>query len=117
MAALNSSNDEGRLGFEPSLAVEHVRMADPVLARIIDEIGPFLMQLRPAPSVFVALAEAIVYQQLNGKAAAAIFARVCALFPRRAPTPEDMLRAPDEQLRGAGLSRSKTLSLRCSCRR
>jgi 3-methyladenine DNA glycosylase/8-oxoguanine DNA glycosylase len=112
MAALNSSNDEGRLGFDPSLAVEHVRLSDPVLARVIDEIGPFRMQLRPAPSVFAALAEAIAYQQLNGKAAAAIFARVCALFPRGAPTPEAMLRATEEQLRGAGLSRTKLLSLR-----
>ena len=37
---------------------------------------------RRTPSLFGALAEAIVYQQLNGKAAATIFARVCALFPR-----------------------------------
>src|SRR6266404_2933336 len=47
-----------------------------------------------------------------GKAAAAIFARVCALFPDGAPTPERMLGIPDEQLRGAGLSRTKLLSLR-----
>jgi 3-methyladenine DNA glycosylase/8-oxoguanine DNA glycosylase len=112
MAAPNSSNDEGRLGFDLSLAVEHVRLSDPVLARVIDEIGPFRMQLRPAASVFAALAEAIAYQQLNGKAAAAIFARVCALFPCGVLTPEGMLRATDEQLRGAGLSRSKLLSLR-----
>ena len=83
-------NDDQALGFDPGLAVEHLRAADPVLARIIDEIGPFRMRLRPAQSVFAALAEAIVYQQLNGKAAAAIFARVCALFPEGAPTPERM---------------------------
>jgi 3-methyladenine DNA glycosylase/8-oxoguanine DNA glycosylase len=112
MALLNSSNDAGRLGFDPSLAVEHVRMSDPVLARVIDEIGPFRMQLRAAPSLVAALVEAIVYQQLNGKAAATIFARVCALFPGGAPTPEGMLSASDEQLRGAGLSRTKLLSLR-----
>ena len=110
--AVNSFNDEGRLGFDPSLAVEHVRLSDAVLARVIDEIGPFRMLLRPAPSVFAALAEAIVYQQLNGKAASAIFARVCALFPSGVPTPEAMLRAPDEQLRSAGLARAKLLSLR-----
>src|SRR4029077_5887555 len=105
-------NEDKALGFEPGRAVEHLRAADPVLARIIDEIGPFRMRLRPAPSVFAALAEAIAYQQLNGKAAAAIFARVCALFPDGAPTPERMLGIPDEQLRGAGLSRTKLLSLR-----
>ena len=64
------------------------------------------MRLRPTPSVFAALAQAIAYQQLNGKAAAAIFARVCALFPDGAPTPEPMLRMTEEQLRGAGLSRT-----------
>jgi len=105
-------NDDQALGFDPGLAVEHLRAADPVLGRIIDEIGPFRMRLRPAPSVFAALAEAIAYQQLNGKAAAAIFARVCALFPEGAPTPERMPGISDEQLRGAGLSRTKLLSLR-----
>ena len=58
------------------------------------------------------LVEAIVYQQLNGKAAAAIFARLCALFPRGTPTAARILRMPEERLRGAGLSRSKMLSLR-----
>jgi 3-methyladenine DNA glycosylase/8-oxoguanine DNA glycosylase len=112
MAATPLVDSDGAFGFEPSLAVEHLRASDPVLRRVIDEIGPFGMRLRPAPSIFVALAEAIAYQQLNGKAAAAIFARVCALFPRGVPTPKRMLRASDEQLRGAGLSRSKLLSLR-----
>lgn len=105
-------DDDQALGFDPSLALEHLRGSDPVLARVIDEIGPFRMRLRPAPSVFAALAEAIAYQQLNGKAAAAIFARVCGLFPDGTPTPERMLRITDEQLRGAGLSRTKLLSLR-----
>jgi 3-methyladenine DNA glycosylase/8-oxoguanine DNA glycosylase len=68
-------------------------------------------------SVFAALARAIAYQQLNGKAAAAIFARVCALFPRGVPTAGRLLRLPDEALRGAGLSGSKLLSLRDLARR
>jgi O-6-methylguanine DNA methyltransferase len=103
---------DGALGFDPGLAVEHLRASDPTLARVIDEVGPFRMRLRPAPSVFAALAEAIAYQQLNGKAAAAIFARVCALFPRGRPTAGRLLRISEERLRGAGLSRSKLLSLR-----
>jgi O-6-methylguanine DNA methyltransferase len=103
---------DGALGFDPNLAVEQLRASDPVLARIIDEVGPFRMQLRPAASVFAALAEAIVYQQLNGKAAAAIFARLCALFPRGGLSTGRLLRASDEELRGVGLSRSKLLSLR-----
>ena len=72
------------------------------------------MELKKTPSIFVALAESIVYQQLSGKAAATIFGRVCALFPRGAggPTPQQVLAASDEQLRGAGLSRPKLLALR-----
>jgi methylated-DNA-[protein]-cysteine S-methyltransferase len=100
------------LGFDPDLAVQHLRASDSVLARVVDEVGPFRMRLRPAPSVFAALAESIVYQQLNGKAAAAIFARMCALFPRGRPTAGRLLRTSEERLRGAGLSGSKLLSLR-----
>jgi O-6-methylguanine DNA methyltransferase len=105
---------DGAFGFDPAVAVEHVRGSDPALARLIDAVGPFRMQLAATQSLFVALAQAIVYQQLNGKAAATIFGRVCALFPRShgGPTPEDILRASDEKLRGAGVSRSKLLSLR-----
>ena len=109
-------NDAG-FGFDPDTAVEHLRATDATLARVIDEIGPFRMQLRPVDSVFAALARAIAYQQLNGKAAAAIFARVCAHFPRGVPTAGRLLRLPDEALRGAGLSGSKLLSLRDLARR
>ena len=105
-------DDDEAFGFDPDLAIAHLRASDPVLARAIDEIGPFRMRLRPAPSLFAILARAIVNQQLNGKAAAAIFARLCALFPRGEPSARRMLRLPDERLRGVGLSGSKLLSLR-----
>ena len=104
--------ENGGLGFDPDVAVAHLRAADPTLARVIDEIGPFCMQIRPAPSVFAVLLRAIVNQQLNGKAAAVILARVSALFPRGVPTAARLLRIPDEKLRDAGLSDSKVLSLR-----
>jgi 3-methyladenine DNA glycosylase/8-oxoguanine DNA glycosylase len=102
------------LGFDPTIAVEHLSASDPTLARVIAEIGPFRIELNEAGTIFAALAKAIVYQQLTGKAAATIFARVLALFPDtpERPTPEQLLGASDEQLRGAGLSRSKLLSLR-----
>ena len=99
-------------GFEPATAVEHLRASDETLARVIDSVGPFRLQLIGASSIFGALAQAIVYQQLNGKAAAAIFARFCALFPGTDPTAELVLAISEEELRGAGLSRSKLLSLR-----
>jgi O-6-methylguanine DNA methyltransferase len=101
-------------GFDPIVAVEHLRTSDAVFANIVDTVGPFRMRLHSAQSIFGALAEAIVYQQLTGKAAAKIFARLCGLFPGapKSPTAEQLLAASDEQLRGVGLSRSKLLSLR-----
>jgi 3-methyladenine DNA glycosylase/8-oxoguanine DNA glycosylase len=82
----------------------------------MDVIGAFALEreLRAATSVYAALAESIVSQQLSGKAAATIYGRVCALFPgsRRGPKPEQILAASDAMLRGAGLSQAKTLALR-----
>jgi methylated-DNA-[protein]-cysteine S-methyltransferase len=102
----------GALGFEPRAALRHLRASDPALARAIERLGPFSLELKKTQSVFGALSEAIVHQQLNGKAAATIYGRVCALCPRGVPTPKHVLAAGDAQLRGAGLSRSKLLSLR-----
>jgi methylated-DNA-[protein]-cysteine S-methyltransferase len=111
--------NDGKLGFDPAAAVAHLRTADPALKRLIDSTGPLDMQLKQTPSIFGALAEAIVYQQLTGKAAATIFARVCALFPRahEGPTAEQILRVTDTRLRSAGLSRPKLLALRDLARR
>jgi len=106
-------------GFDPVAAVEHLRASDAILASVIDTVGPFRMQLQKAESIFGALAEAIVYQQLTGKVAATIFGRLCALFAdaQKGPTAEGILGGSDEELRGVGLSRSKLLSLRDLARR
>jgi methylated-DNA-[protein]-cysteine S-methyltransferase len=105
---------DGALGYDAAAGLRHVRESDPQLARLIDKVGAFRLQLDRTPSIFTALAEAIVYQQLNGRAAATIYARVCALYPRahQGPSAEQILRTSDARLRGAGLSRSKLLSLR-----
>ena len=100
------------VGFDPAIALDHLRASDETLARVIETVGPFRLQLIAASSIFSALARAIVYQQLTGKAAATIFGRFCALFPSTDPTAEQVLAASEEELRGAGLSRSKLLSLR-----
>jgi len=102
------------LGYDPIAAVAHLRDADTALARLIESVGPFRMRIDRTSSLFLALAEAIVYQQLTGKAAATIFARVQALFPRALEglAPAHIRRASDAKLRGAGLSRNKLLSLR-----
>jgi O-6-methylguanine DNA methyltransferase len=105
---------DGELGFDPALAVRELSAADPKLRKLIERIGPCRMQLRTTPSLFAALAESIVYQQLNGKAAATIFARVRALFPRArgALSAAQILAASEAELRGAGLSNAKFLALR-----
>ena len=105
---------DGRYAYDVEAALAHLRAADPALARLIDRIGPYKLELKRTASLFGALAEAIVYQQLSGKAAATIHARVCALFPRpqEGLTAANILRASDAALRGAGLSRAKLLALR-----
>jgi DNA-3-methyladenine glycosylase II len=57
--------------------------------------------------------QSIVYQQLNGKAAATIHGRVLALFKgEKHMTPKRLLLMPEEKLRAAGLSRNKTIAVR-----
>jgi len=88
-------------------ALAHLRSADPVIARVIDAVGPCRFEARADGTHFDALVRAIVYQQLSGKAAATIHGRLKALFGGRDPTPDELLAVPEETLRGVGLSRQK----------
>ena len=90
-------------------AVAHLKKCDPVLRAIIERVGPCRMEFGPAQ--FSSLAEAIVYQQLNGKAAVTIFKRFVALAGEPL-TPEGILSLSDEQLRSAGLSKQKSSYLK-----
>jgi DNA-3-methyladenine glycosylase II len=90
-------------------AVNHLKKSDPVLRAIIERIGPCRMQF--GTPEFHSLAEAIVYQQLNGKAAETIFKRFAALAGEPV-TPEGILKLSDEQMRGAGLSKQKSAYLK-----
>jgi DNA-3-methyladenine glycosylase II len=91
-------------------ALNHLKTCgDPVLCGIIKSVGRFRMEY--GPSEFHSLAESILYQQLNGKAAATIFDRFVALTGDPV-TPEGILRLSDEQLRGVGLSKQKSSYLR-----
>ena len=90
-------------------AVAHLKKADPVLREIIERLGPCRMEF--GPPEFHSLAEAIVYQQLNGKAAVTIFKRFAALAGEPL-TPEGVLKLTDEQLRSVGLSKQKSAYLK-----
>ncbi len=86
-------------------------IADPILARVIDAVGPIKLALRRER--FAALGRAIIFQQLAGAAAGTIHDRFVRLFPgRRFPTPRQVLEASTEDLRRVGLSRQKSLYLR-----
>lgn len=100
-----------KLPFNPAEALAHLRGRDPKLAALIERAGPFTLKLDPAPSPFESLLESILYQQLHGKAAAAIHARVRAFFGGD-PTPQQLIATPDEPLRAAGVSFNKIKALR-----
>jgi 3-methyladenine DNA glycosylase/8-oxoguanine DNA glycosylase len=93
-------------------AVRHLRRADPVLAGLVDQVGPCLYEVRRGGGPFAYLTAAIVHQQLAGAAAATIHRRLCALAGRQHPRPEDIGRLSDDELRGVGLSRQKIGYLR-----
>ncbi len=116
---------------DPEAAARHLTARDPVMARIVERVGP--VELREdSANPFRSLARSIVYQQLSGKAAGTIFGRFVALFEgaggfdpalRRSdpawapldgefPAPEAVLARSAEELRAAGLSRQKIASLR-----
>ena len=90
-------------------AINHLKRSDPVMAAIIERIGP--CRIEYGEPTFHSLAEAILYQQLNGKAAVTIFNRFTALAGNPL-TPEGILKLTDAQMREVGLSRQKTAYLR-----
>jgi len=99
--------------FDAAAAVKHIRRVDPELAAVIRRAGRCGLEPRLRHPPFEELLEAIVYQQLSGKAAATIYGRVRALYPRRrALNPAALLDTPDDALRGAGLSRAKLAAAR-----
>jgi DNA-3-methyladenine glycosylase II len=85
---------------------------DPVLRGLIRQHGPCGLANSHREDPFVAAVEAIVWQQLSGKAAATIYRRVVALLPGGGVTPANVLAVPEQELRAAGLSRAKTAYIR-----
>jgi DNA-3-methyladenine glycosylase II len=90
-------------------AILHLKKCDPILREIIERVGPYRMEY--GSPEFHSLAEAIVYQQLNGRAAATIFQRFATLAGEPL-TPEGILKLTDAQLRGVGLSKQKSAYLK-----
>jgi DNA-3-methyladenine glycosylase II len=96
-------------------ALAVLREADPVMARLVDELGAVvrrdLKRERPGDA-YGTLVRSIVGQQLSTKAAATIYGRVLELFKGHTPTPKQLLKVAPDKLRTAGLSRAKVAYLR-----
>ena len=98
-------------------ATAEVARRDPALAVVIGRAGPARLRTKDPDGPFGALVRAIIYQQLAGRAAAAIHGRVRALVAETL-TPEAVLALSEEALRGAGLSAAKTRRCgTCRCER
>jgi DNA-3-methyladenine glycosylase II len=97
-------------------AVEHLRHSDPVLAGVIDAVGPLGSSRAGRPDLgdhYGALVRSIVGQQLSTRAARAIYGRLLAHFGGHPPSPSEVLAADPEEMRAAaGLSRAKVGFLR-----
>ena len=103
--------------YDVKTAVKTLRAADKALAAVIKKAPLCDMGTRDnrdptEQDLFQSLLRTIVYQQLSGKAANTIHTRVLALFPDATASPQGLLELSEEQLRGAGLSRNKTLAAR-----
>ncbi len=100
-----------KLPFDPEEAVACLREREPKLAALIDRVGEFKLRLDASPSPFESLLESILYQQLNGKAAATIHGRVREIYSGD-PAPQALIDTPEERLRAAGVSGNKIKALR-----
>lgn len=103
-------------------ALAHLRAADPVLARLIDDLDddgvaivldPSRGGRYPVVEPFGAIARTILGQQVSVGAARSMRARLEARFGGRLPTPEEVIADDPDELRGAaGLSRAKERFIR-----
>lgn len=96
----------------PEIA-DALRRNDPTMGRLIDRFGPCRIKVTPGGAPYDALASAIIFQQLHGKAAGTILQRVKDLAGgERFPLPEELLALPETTLRAAGVSANKQKALR-----
>jgi len=92
-------------------ATAEIARRDPVMAELIEGLGPPRLGSRRQPDRFAALVRAIAYQQLAGAAATAIHGRFLALFDGEF-TPEAVLATPERRVRQSGMSAAKAASIR-----
>jgi DNA-3-methyladenine glycosylase II len=96
--------------FQMRAAIRHLKTRDPVLAALIQRVGPYRIEFRDAN--FETLVRSIVFQQLSGKVARVIYGRLSGAIPSGQVTPEGILKLRPERMRHLGLSRQKTAYIR-----
>lgn len=111
MAERASPEGEVTLTFDPQHAVAHLGGVDQRLAELIKHAGPYRPRVLAGGGPFQVLLRSIVYQQLSGKAAGTIHARLLALFSGEV-TASELLEKSEAALRSAGLSRAKVAAVR-----
>ena len=99
------------LTYDPQKAMRVLGKNDRTLGRLIEQAGPISLDLPEQVNPFDALLRSIIYQQLSGKAAAAIHKRVRALFSGGNINPNQVLAMDDQVLRNAGMSRAKVVAV------
>lgn len=97
--------------------VSHLSESDKKLAKLIEQVGEFALEVNALQSSYEALAESIIYQQITGKAAKSIHNKVVAHFndgdiEAKFPHPKEILKADEVRLRSCGLSRGKVLAIK-----
>ena len=101
------------LKYKPEEAIAHLKAADPAMSDLIDRVGDFSIETEFGVSPFQVLLRGIVFQQLSGTAASAIYERFLELFddPENV-TPEEIAKFRPEQLKEVGLSKAKILAVK-----
>jgi DNA-3-methyladenine glycosylase II len=97
-------------------AAAKLAAADPVMAELVERVGPLAVDQRrrgrPTDDLYGALLRTIVGQQLSVAAARTIYGRVLDIYDGEVPTPKQVLATEVADLRGAGLSGRKAEYIR-----
>lgn len=100
-----------RLRYNRKQAVDTLKSSCPHMAGLIDDKGPFSLQVKRETDLFTSLASSITFQQLSGKAAATIYSRFAALFENNQPVAAEAVNLSVATLRSVGLSNNKALAI------
>jgi 3-methyladenine DNA glycosylase/8-oxoguanine DNA glycosylase len=93
-------------------ALQQLAQADAKLGELIGKVGPFTLEPRPLTNVYASLGTSILRQQVSGKAADAIHARLNGLFASKDfPPAAALARSTAEHLRTAGVSGAKARAI------